>query len=65
MILDGWHRPETEAARARNDLVAWVAGGLLWGVIVVWITGGAPYLACGAALSFAMRRTLGLLFAFD
>lgn len=65
MIMDGWNRPETAAVQARNDLLAWVLGGLLWAVIVVAITGGIPYLAFGAALSFAMRRTLGLLFAFD
>jgi hypothetical protein len=56
--------PEPPAAEARSDVLAWVAGGILWGVVTSLGQGHPVGLAFGAGLALVLRRALRLLVAF-
>lgn len=56
--------PETLPTEARSDVVAWVAGGILWGLVTSLGQGHPVGLAFGAGLALVLRRALRLLVAF-
>lgn len=64
--MDGGWLPETESdvTCARNDIIAWIGGGLVWTLVMTAINGAPEALLLGAALAFLLRRTLRLLFVF-
>lgn len=56
--------PEPRTTEARSDVVAWVVGGILWGVITSLGQGHPVGLAFGACLALILRRALRLMVAF-
>ncbi len=56
--------PEPDVDEARSDVLAWVAGGVLWGIVISLAQGQPTGLAFGAALALVLRRALRLIVAF-
>lgn len=56
--------PEPVATEARSDVIAWVAGGILWGVVTGLGQGHPVGLVFGACLALVVRRALRLIVAF-
>ncbi len=51
-----------DAARlARDDLFAWIGGGIVWGLVMAAAQGWSDGMAFGAALALILRRALGLI----
>lgn len=46
---------------ARDDLLAWIGGGMVWALVMAWAQGVPDGVAFGAALSVILRRALGLI----
>lgn len=63
-MFSWFSEPESLPDEAHSDAVAWVVGGILWGLVTSLGQGHPVGLAFGACLALVLRRAVRLLVDF-